>query len=83
MFAESASAATSVVVRLESSMFLTLLSRAKGVLVVMCEAGIFRTKYQYLTSYKGLMFFTESEERLDLPRHVETLRAESISAPKS
>jgi len=77
-----AAQAMSVVVNTEPAVFLTILSRAKGALVVMSEDGIFRTKYRYLTCYRGLTFHTKSAEPLRLPADVELLSAESISIPE-
>jgi hypothetical protein len=74
----SAAQAMGVVGHTNPAIFLTILSRANGALVVMSEGGVFRTKYQYLTSYKGLTFHTESAKPLELPADVEFLTADSI-----
>jgi len=77
-----AAQAMSVVINTDPAVFLTILSRAKDPLVVMSEDGIFRTKYRYLTIYKGLTFHTKSPEPLQLPASVELLTAETISIPE-
>src|SRR6266404_620404 len=69
----------SVVVNTDPAVFLAILAKTKGALVVMSEDGIFRTKYRYLTSYKGLTFHAKSAEPLQLPAGVETLTADSVS----
>jgi hypothetical protein len=76
--AEAANA-KSVVIHTDPAVFLAILSRTKGALVVMADNGVFRTKYEYLTSYKGLTFHTKSNELLTLPSDVELLTATSIS----
>ena len=43
----------------------------------------FGTSYQYLTSYKGLAFYTKSPAPLDLPSDTELVQAKSISVPRS
>ncbi len=47
------------------------------------KAALLRAKHEYLTSYKGLTFHTQSIEPLILPPGVALLTADSISAPES
>jgi hypothetical protein len=35
--------------------------------VVVAETGLLKSKFKYLTNYKGLNFYTESSEPIDLP----------------
>jgi hypothetical protein len=42
---------------------------------------MFRPKYQYLTSYRGLAFFTKSPQALVLPGRAEVVTAKSMSIP--
>jgi hypothetical protein len=37
--------------------------------------GLFTTNYQYLTSYKGLAFFTKSPSQIPLPGDAELISA--------
>lgn len=73
--------ASGVVVRITPDDFRTLLSRAKGCLVVHAEGGVFSTKFMYLLSYKGFAFYTKSSESISLPADVEMVRAKSIWTP--
>lgn len=73
--------ASGVVVRLDPGEFAKILARMPEPLVVCAEGGIFTTKYQYLTSYKGLAFFTVSREVLPLPAGVELVAAGQIWIP--
>jgi len=73
--------ASGVVVRLEPNEWMTILKRSENPLVVVAEGGVFKTKYQYLTSYRGLAFFTKSEQALLLPGRAEVITAKSISVP--
>ncbi|MGO9258393.1 MAG: hypothetical protein ACLQU1_19065 [Bryobacteraceae bacterium] len=73
--------ASGVVVRLEPEEFTKLLGRTAQPLVVYAEGGVFRTNYQYLTSYKGLAFFTLSREPLPLPAGTELIAAGKIWIP--
>ena len=61
--------------------FQSLLSRAKGALVVHAKGGVFWTQHRYLVSYKGFAFFTQSSEPIQLPADVETVRAAKIWVP--
>ena len=73
--------ATGVVIRLEPGEWLSILKRTDNPLVVIAEGGLFKTKYQYLTSYRGLAFFTKSPMALVLPGRAEVITAKSMSIP--
>jgi len=47
----------------------------------MLPGGAFRKRYQYLTSYKGLAFYTTSPTALPLSR-AELIAAKSIKMPQ-
>ena len=51
-------------------------------LVVVGQGGMFRKHFRYLTSYKGLAFFTRSPTALALPRRAEVVAARAISIPE-
>jgi hypothetical protein len=78
--ANNAIKAMGAVVVVEPQVFLDILQRAEKPLVVHSPAG-FMTKYKYLTSYKGLVFFTKSKEALLLPASVEAITAKKIEIP--
>jgi hypothetical protein len=73
--------ASGVIVQLESAEFLRILQKERGLLVVHATGGIFKTNYQYLTSYKGLAFFTKSLDPLNLPSGCEVVQAGKIWIP--
>jgi hypothetical protein len=62
--------------------FLKVVSRAASPLVVTAEGGFIGRNYQYLTSYKGLAFFTKSPEPLNLPGDAEQIVAGKIWIPR-
>lgn len=72
--------ASGVLVKVEPEEFRKLLERQRDGLVVVAESGVFGTKYEYLTSYKGLAFHTRSKEALPLGS-AEVVAAKSISIP--
>jgi hypothetical protein len=73
--------ASGVLVRVEAGDFLAVLRRVDEPLVVVSYGGVFKKQYKYLTSYKGLAFFTKSPSPLVLPPRVELIQAKSISVP--
>jgi hypothetical protein len=73
--------ASGVIVHLEPQAFLDVLNRQQGLLIVHATGGIFKTNYQYLTSYKGLAFFTKSPTPLNLPTSCEVIQARGIWVP--
>jgi len=74
--------ASGAIVRMEPDGFTSILSQNDSPLVVMAEVGLFSTKYQYLTSYKGLIFFTKSSYQLQLPENTELIKAQKIWIPE-
>ena len=74
--------ASGVVVRLEAGDFMAILERIDEPLVVTGTGGYFRKHFQYLTSYKGLAFFTTSESQLLFRSRVELIRAKKIVIPE-
>jgi hypothetical protein len=73
--------AAGVIVTVEPADFINILFRQDAPLVVHATGGFFTTNYQYLTSYKGLAFFTKVPSPLDLPPNVELVRAKTIWVP--
>jgi hypothetical protein len=73
--------ASGAIVKVEPQDFQTILERQIEPLVVQAKGGIFSTKYQYLTSYKGLFFFTKSSTPLNLSSDTEVVQAGRIWIP--
>ena len=73
--------ASGAIVRVEPEDFLRILGRQREPLVVHATGGFFRTNYQYLSSYKGLAFFTKSPAPLNLPSGCELVQAQKIWIP--
>ena len=73
--------ASGVLVRVEPAAFYAVLDSMQAPLIVAAQGGIFRTRYQYLTSYKGLAFLTSSNDPLQLPPTAELIEAKSFSMP--
>ena len=73
--------ASGVLVEVEPTTFLSLVGKADEPLVVVAYGGVFRKRYQYLTSYKGLAFYTTSPTALPLSR-AELVSAKTIKMPQ-
>ncbi len=72
--------ATGPIVHLEPQDFVDILAKVAEPLVVYSPAG-FLTKHKYLTSYKGLTFFTASKELVPIPESVQIIHAKKIWIP--
>ena len=74
--------ATGLIVTVTPSEFERILKRVENPLVVTAMGGFWGTKYQYLTSYHGFAFVTQSNSSLSLPEGTETIKARSIWMPQ-
>ena len=68
------------IVRVEPEEFLNILARTEAPLVVYSPQK-FMTRHKYLTSYKGLIFFTRTKSWLELDDQTEVVTAKSIWVP--
>ena len=73
--------ASGVIVQMDAEDFLAILNWNAEPLVVHATTGFFSTKHQYLTSYRGLAFYTKVPEPLALPAHAQLVEANKIWIP--
>ena len=73
--------ASGVVVHLEPADFLRIVYRQDEPIVVRAPAGFLKRGWSFLTTYKGLAFFTESREPLALAGRTEMIEAKTIWIP--
>jgi hypothetical protein len=73
--------ASGAIVNVEPEEFLRIVQRTQAPLVIHAIGGFISTNYQYLTSYKGLVFYTKSTSPLDLPNGSEVVLAKKIWIP--
>lgn len=73
--------ASGAVVRVEPDDFRSLLRRQEVPLVVHAHGGFLARKHRYLSSYKGLAFYTQSAEPVELPTRCELVEARSFWMP--
>ncbi len=73
--------ASGAIVNVEPNEFTTILSRAENPAVVMAIRGFRKKRYQYMTGYKGLVFYTKSNDPLSLTSDTELIAAKRIWIP--
>jgi hypothetical protein len=73
--------ASGTLVKMQPVEFHKLLDRQRDALVVVAESGLLGNKTAYLMPYKGLTFYTESRQPLQLGGSVEVVQAEKIWIP--
>jgi hypothetical protein len=73
--------ASGAIVKVESKDFLAVIGKVDKPLVVVAQKAFLSPGYKYLSSYKGLAFFTKSPEPLMLPSNAETVMAQKIWIP--
>jgi hypothetical protein len=73
--------ASGVLVKVEIKDFMTVLGMSQKPLIVFTDKSFWSRNYKYLTSYKGLAFYTKSAERLNLPGDSEIIACQSIYIP--
>lgn len=77
-----ATKASGAIVNMKPNDFMQVVSRANEPVVVMAISKVFgRTSYKYITSYKGLAFYTKSPSQLSLGIGAELVSAKSIWIP--
>jgi hypothetical protein len=74
--------ASGAIVKVESKDFMTILEKVDNPLIVFSKSKFISTKYYYLTSYKGLIFYTKSATQLMLRPSAEIITAKSIYIPE-
>lgn len=74
--------ASGVIVELESRQFQQLLYRIPEPLVVVAPPGGFlKSKFRYLTSYKGIAFHTRAPDPIHMPGGAEVVEVKKIWVP--
>lgn len=73
--------ASGAIISVDSTDFMTILQKIDNPLVVYSESKFISTSYRYLTSYKGLIFYTKSGTPLMLRPSAEIIQAKKIWIP--
>ncbi|MFN2398512.1 MAG: hypothetical protein ABR543_07695 [Gemmatimonadaceae bacterium] len=78
----NATRASGPIAEVSAGDFMTVLTHAVSPMVLVAEAGMFRKRYRYLMSYKGVAFYTQSKQPLILPNRTELVRLGKLSIPQ-
>ena len=72
--------ASGAIIHVEPNDFMDILNRSEEPLVVYSPAGFF-AKHKYMTSYRGLFFYTQTATPLTLSTQIELIQAKKIWIP--
>jgi hypothetical protein len=73
--------ASGAIIKVQSADFEIILSKSEHPLVVVAESHFLGSSFKYLTSYKGLCFYTKSSQPLQLTSKAEIIAAKKIWIP--
>lgn len=73
--------ASGAIVRVDPNDFMIMLAKMDSPLIVQSEIKFIKTTYQYLTGYKGFVFYTKSTVPLQLTSTAELIKAKKIWIP--
>ena len=73
--------ASGAIVKVKPDDFQKIMAKMDAPLVVRAEGGFLSKNYQYLTAYKGLVFYTKSPSELLFKSRVEMVLAAKIWIP--
>jgi hypothetical protein len=73
--------ASGAIVRVSPEDFFNIISRSEKPLIVMAKGGFLKKSFDYLTGYKGLVFYSRSNKALYLPGDSEIISANQIWIP--
>jgi hypothetical protein len=79
--AAQARKASGAIVHVEPDYFVEIVGKSRSSLVVFAKGGFLSKKNYYLTSYKGLFFYTASGNELHFSGDTELIRVKSIWVP--
>ncbi|MBI4501326.1 MAG: hypothetical protein HY700_09215 [Gemmatimonadetes bacterium] len=74
--------ASGAIVRVEPEDFQRLVGRMEDPVVVIARRSFFGERFQYLTSYKGLILYTKTSEPIGISGRAEIIAARSIWVPQ-
>jgi putative sterol carrier protein len=77
----NATKASGAIVKMSPDEFMKIINKSEEPLVVFAKGGFLNRKFRYLTSYRGLFFFTSASEPLALPSKAEVIAADKIWIP--
>jgi hypothetical protein len=73
--------ASGAIIKMSPDDFNKILAKAEKPLVVISRSGWKKKNYNYLTSYRGLIFYTKTSTALMLPGDADIIAAQKIWIP--
>ena len=73
--------ASGAIVRLKEEDFIKVISRAENSVIIISKGGFIKKDFDYLTSYKGLIFYARTKNEINLPGNAEIISAQRIWIP--
>lgn len=73
--------ASGAIVKLKEEDFIKVISRADNPVIVISKGGFMKKDFDYLTSYKGLIFYARTKNEINLPGNSEIISAQQIWIP--
>jgi len=74
--------ASGAIVKVKPEQFQLIANKCDNPLIVTATGGIFKKHFKYLTSYKGLIFYTQSVNPLQFPYKAEIINSDKIWLPE-
>ena len=73
--------ASGAIVRLKEEDFIKVISRSDNPVIIVSRGGFMRKDFDYLTAYKGFIFYVRTKEEMNLPGNSEIISAQQIWIP--
>ena len=73
--------ASGAIVKLKEEDFTKVLSRAENSIIITSRGGFMKKDFDYLTAYKGFVFYVRTKNEMNLPGNAEIISAQQIWIP--
>lgn len=73
--------ASGAIVRLKEEDFIKVISRSDNPVIIVSRGGFMRKDFDYLTAYKGFIFYVRTKNEINLPGDSEIISAQQIWIP--
>lgn len=75
--------ASGAIVRLKEEDFIKVISRADNPIIIISRGGFMKKDFDYLTAYKGFIFYVRAKNEMNLPGNSEIISAQQIWIPST
>ena len=73
--------ASGAIVKLKEEDFTKVISRAENPIIIISRGGFMKKDFDYLTAYKGFIFYVRTKNEMNLPGNPEIISAQQIWIP--